>query len=316
METSTQDALTVAVIGAGLVGQGWAIVFARAGCSVTLYDIDDAILRRAMADISACLDDLEGHGLLRWAEYIRPRIELASDLRTALAGARYVQESIPEDLALKQQLFARLDSLAGPEVILASSTSAIAASQFSEGLPGRSRCLVAHPVNPPYLIPLVEVAPAPWTDPVVVERTLSLLRQVQQVPILVRHEVQGFILNRLQAALVNEAFRLVENGYASAADVDSAVRDGLGLRWSFMGPFETIDLNAPGGIRDYAQRYGEAFYEMAQSQAWPKRWSEELISLVEAERQAQLPRAALATRRRWRDRRLMTLMAQRRKSDS
>lgn len=313
--SDNQQPQHIALVGAGLVGQGWAIVFARAGFRVSLFDADSDALERAMAEISNRLDDLEAHGLLEWAEYLRPRIELTSDLESALADAMYVQESVPEDVNIKRELFARLDALADPDTILASSTSAIAASQFTEDLAGRHRCLVVHPVNPPYLVPLVEIVPAPWTDDGVVSRTQQLMNQAQQVPVLVRHEVQGFVLNRLQAALLNEAFRLVENGYASAEDVDKTVRDGLGLRWSFMGPFETIDLNAPGGVRDYAQRYGETLYEMAQSQAWPRRWSEELIHAVEVERRRFLPSTSLSARRRWRDRRLMALLAHRRKVD-
>jgi 3-hydroxyacyl-CoA dehydrogenase len=305
----------ITLIGTGLVGQGWAIVFARAGFRVTLYDNSSVALERAMAEISNRLEDLEQHGLLEWVEYIRPRIEIATDLETALHGAIYVQESVPEVLDLKREIFARLDALTDPDVILASSTSAIAASQFTESLAGRHRCLVAHPVNPPYLVPLVEIVPAPWTTPETVNRTQQLMNQAGQVPILVRHEVQGFILNRLQAALLNEAFRLVENGYASTEDVDKTLRDGLGLRWSFMGPFETIDLNAPGGVRDYVERYGQTLYEMAQSQAWPRRWSDELITAVETERRKLLPASGLASRRRWRDRRLMALLAHRRKVD-
>ena len=305
----------ITLIGTGLVGQGWAIVFARAGFRVTLYDHDIKALERAMAEISGSLEDLEQHGLLEWADYLRPRIEIATDLESALHGAIYVQESVPEVLELKREIFAALDALAPPEVILASSTSAIAASQFTENLSGRGRCVVAHPVNPPYLVPLVEIVPAPWTSADTVNRTQQLMNQAGQVPILVRHEVQGFILNRLQAALLNEAFRLVENGYASTEDVDKTIRDGLGLRWSFMGPFETIDLNAPEGVRDYAERYSQTLYEMAQSQAWAKRWSEELVTAVEAERRQLLPANNLATRRRWRDRRLMALLAHRRRAD-
>src|SRR5690606_2084294 len=119
----------------------------------------------------------------------------------------------------------------------------IPASAFTEALKNRSRCLVAHPINPPHIIPLVEIVPAPWTDPAVVERTRALMNEVGQAPIQLTREVSGFVVNRLQGALLAEAFRLVENGVCTTADVDAAVADGLGLRWSFVGPFETIDLN-------------------------------------------------------------------------
>src|SRR5262249_20259952 len=151
---------------------------------------------------------------------------------------------------------AELDRLAAPDAILASSTSTIVASRFTEKLKGRSRCLVAHPVNPPHLVPLVELVGAPWTSPKVIAKAKALYQAVGQVAIVVKKEVDGFILNRLQAVLLAEAFRLVEGGYVTPQDLDKTLKDGLGLRWSFMGPFETIELNAPGGIPDYCGRYG------------------------------------------------------------
>ena len=137
---------------------------------------------------------------------------------------------------------------ARPDAVLASSTSGIPASAFTEGLAGRARCLVAHPVNPPYLVPLVELCPAPWTDAAVVSRTRALMTSAGQVPATVNKEMDGFALNRLQGALLAEAFRLVADDVISPTDLDALVKHGLGLRWSFMGPLETIDLNAPGGL--------------------------------------------------------------------
>ncbi len=130
--------------------------------------------------------------------------------------------------------------------MLASSTSAIPASRFTEGLAGRARCLVAHPVNPPHLVPIVELCGAPWTAPATIARAERVFASVGQVPIVVRRELDGFVLNRLQGALLSEAMRLVGEGYVSADDLDKTVRDGLGLRWSFLGPMATIELNAPG----------------------------------------------------------------------
>src|SRR5690606_10729784 len=135
--------------------------------------------------------------------------------------------------------------LSDPATVLASSTSSIPASAFTEDLPGRHRCLVAHPVNPPYLIPVVELCGAPSTDAKVVEQARALMDEVKQKPVTVHKELEGFVLNRLQGALLREAFRLVQSGCVSVEDLDATVKDGLGLRWSFMGPFETIDLNAP-----------------------------------------------------------------------
>src|SRR5262249_15958249 len=161
------------------------------------------------------------------------------------------QESLPESIETKRSIFSELDRLAAPEAILASSTSTIVASLFTESLKGRHRCLVAHPDNPPHLIPLVALGGAPWTAPEIGGSAKSVYQGGGEAAIMVKGEVEGFILNRLQAVLLSEAFRLVEGGYVTPQDLDKTLKDGLGLRWSFMGPFETIELNAPGGIPDY-----------------------------------------------------------------
>ena len=295
----------IAVVGAGLIGRAWAIVFARAGHAVALHDADRAALADNLPVIDAALRDLSNAGLLE-------EPPSAGTLDDALDGAAYVQENIRETLEAKRDIFRRMDTVALPETILASSTSTIPASEITRDLAGRRRCLVAHPVNPPHLVPLVELAPAPWTSPDVVARARDLLEKAGQVPVTVTKEVQGFILNRLQAALLGEAMRLYEDGHASADDIDKCVRDGLGLRWSFMGPFETIDLNAPGGVADYAARYGTLMYEMNRTQV-ARPWGEALVKKLEAERRRSQPADTLADRQAWRDRRLMALRAHQKK---
>ena len=303
----------IAIVGAGLIGRAWAIVFARAGHQVALHDADRKALQETLPVIDASLSDLRNAGLLdEPASTVRARIRAAGSLDDALDGVAYVQENIAEVLDAKREIFRRMDTLALPETILASSTSSIPASEITRELAGRKRCLVAHPVNPPHLVPLVEIAPAPWTSAETVARTRELLENAGQVPITVKKEVQGFILNRLQAALIGEAMRLYEDGYASADDIDKCVRDGLGLRWSFMGPFETIDLNAPGGVVDYAKRYAPFMSEILRTQV-ARPWSEALVKRLEAERRRLQPADTLADRQAWRDRRLMALRARQKK---
>src|SRR5207253_7258482 len=137
-----------------------------------------------------------------------------------------------------------------------SSTSTSVESLLSETRAGLHRGLVAHPINPPQLNPLEELVGAPWTAPATIAKAKAIYEAVGQAPIVVKREIDGFILNRLQAVLLSEAFRLVGDGYVTPQDLDKTLKDGLGLRWSFMGPFETIELNAPGGIPDYCRRYG------------------------------------------------------------
>src|SRR5260370_41333302 len=298
----------IAIVGAGLIGRAWAIVFARAGREVSLYDPDPLVLPLALETIGVNLADLAESGLIADPAETIQRIALDKSLEAALHGALYVQENGPENLAIKQALFRELDRLADPGAVLASSSSALRASLFTEDLPGRARCLVAHPVNPPYLVPLVELSPAPWTSRDTVDRTRALMEAVGQVAVDLRREIPGFLLNRLQGALLGEAFRLVEQGYCGMADIDKTVKDGLGLRWSFMGPFETIDLNAPGGIADYIRRYGPAYHERAQSAGPPEKWSAALTSRLGEERRQTLPAEQLGESAAGRDRRVLALL--------
>jgi 3-hydroxyacyl-CoA dehydrogenase len=301
----------IAIVGAGLIGRAWAIVFARAGLAVSLWDKVPGVADSAMTTIGERLADLHAAGLVTEAPAaIAARITPCGTMAECVEGAIHVQENGPERLTPKQELFAELDRLCPPEAVLASSTSGIPASEFTGNLAGRGRCLVAHPVNPPYLVPLVELVGAPWTDPAVIARTRALMERVGQVPVTAFRETRGFALNRLQAALVAEAFRMVRDGVMSVEDVDRCVRDGLGLRWSFMGPFETIDLNAPGGVADYAERFGPLMGGITAEQT-PFDYDAATVARVTAERRAVLELDRIAERSAWRDRRLMALAAHR-----
>src|SRR5579883_489488 len=299
----------IAIIGSGLIGRAWAISFARGGCSVSLFDASHDAVGSALETIATLLSELEARGMLmgQSSADVRARIRAAASLEAAVEEAVHVQENTPEELEVKRQVFGALDAAAGRETVLASSTSAILPSSFTAALAGKGRCLVAHPINPPYLVPAVEIVPAPWTEPAVVERTRQRLAGIGQAPIVMRRELDGFIMNRLQGALLHEAFRLVAEGYASTEDVDIGICQGIGLRWAFMGPFETIDLNAPGGVRDYVERYERLYQTLSRSQKEPVAWRGELLDRVEAERRRRLPAADLAQRQTWRDRRLMAL---------
>ena len=302
----------IAIVGAGLIGRAWAMVFARAGHPVTMYDAQPDAVAQAQGLIRTALAELREAGLVSEPpEKIAQRIGTAATLAACVKDADYVQENTAERLEVKREVYAQMDAAAKPDCILASSTSTIQTSRFAEGLPGKHRCLVAHPVNPPHVVPVVEISPAPFTAPEVVQRTWALHAKVGQVPITVKREVEGFILNRLQAALLNEAWRLVKEDYCSVDDLDKCIKDGLGLRWAFMGPFETIDLNAPGGIPDYAARYGPKLHGMMHEVRYEP-WDPALIAKVEAERRKVMPQAQHGAREAWRDRRLMALIAHKR----
>ncbi|TVP51296.1 MAG: 3-hydroxyacyl-CoA dehydrogenase [Halomonas sp.] len=304
--------MTIGVVGAGLIGRAWAIVFARAGFSVSVYDINADALKNAGEAIRQSLMDLQQAGLVAGVDHVMKHIRFDADLTSAMQGVGYVQECGPENVEGKRAIYLELEAAVSDETILASSTSGIAASLFSDHLQHPQRCLVAHPVNPPYLIPLVEVVPTPATSEAATATTLKLMEAAHQAPILVHKEIEGFVLNRLQGALLNEALRLFRDGYVSAEDLDKTVKYGLGLRWSFMGPFETIDLNAPAGVVDYANRYGPLYHKVDQQRGDENPWDEATLNALDKERRTLLPSTDLSARHEWRDRRLMALMAHQR----
>lgn len=306
----------IAIVGSGLIGRAWATIFASHGFDVALHDVMPNVAKAARSHIGKNLHTLARHGLVADPKASLARIRVATSLADALKGVVLAQENGPETLEAKQALFAEMDRLAPPAAILASSTSYIVASRFSEALKGRARCLVAHPVNPPHLVPIVELAPAPWTDPAVVEKARRIYAKAGQVPIVLRKEMPGFVLNRLQAVLLAEAFRIVGAGVASPQDVDKTIKDGLGLRWSFMGPFETIELNAPGGIPDYCARYGASLFDMI-SQT-PSQiplgnpFAAETVEKIMAEWEGGKSPERIAALSSWRDGRLAALKAHKR----
>ena len=251
----------IAIVGAGLVGVGWAIVFARAGHPVRIFDETAAVRDGVMKLIARNVTDLKSFDLIEESvDAVLARISVQTTLNSAVADVAYVQESVFETVEVKTKVYAALDRLVPGTAVIGSSSSGIPASAFTAHCATRQRMLIAHPVNPPYLVPLVELVPAPWTDAKSVDTVFDLMTNVGQEPIRIHREVEGFVLNRLQGALLNEAWALFEEGYASAEDIDKTISVGLGLRWSFMGPFETIDLNAPAGVADYAKRLGPLYH--------------------------------------------------------
>ena len=307
---------TIAIIGAGSIGTAFAIAFARAGNTVRVQDRDAERRAAAPGEIAARLADLASFGLVQEAApTMLGRIAFTSFLGEAVAGADYVQECAPERLDLKRQLFAELDRLAPAAAVLASSSSAIQASLFAEGLPGQARCLVAHPGNPPYLLSIVEIVPAPFTSTGTVAHAERICAQAGLAPIRVRKEVEGFAFNRLQGALLREAYCLVRDGVVSVEDIDRLVRDGLGLRWSVVGPFETADLNTRGGIAAHAEKMGPAYARMGAERGQNDPWTPELVGMVEQQRRKRLPLDQWAERVAWRDRAIMAPLACRRRNN-
>jgi 3-hydroxyacyl-CoA dehydrogenase len=305
---------TIAVIGSGSIGTSWAIVFAGAGRAVRVHDIARDRLKAAEQVLVDRLEELAGFGLLgEPSDVIAGRISFTTDLAAAVHGAVHVQECIPEDREAKLEVFAAIADLASHDCVIASSSSFIPISQTASTLPGRERFLVIHPGNPPFLLRIAEICPAPFTDPVAIDRSEALLRSCGLSPVRVRIEKDGFVFNRLQGALLREAYSLIAEGVTTAADIDLLVREGLGFRWSVVGPFEAIDLNTRGGIAAHARRMLPAYVRMGAERGERQGWTDETIDAVVAERRAALPLDQWDERVSWRDGELMALLAFRRR---
>ncbi|KAK6731245.1 hypothetical protein RB195_007606 [Necator americanus] len=249
----------VAIIGSGLIGSSWATIFVSAGYSICLYDISTNQLEISKQTILQNLQKIKSEGLSRGSTTLEDapsRISTTMKLDEALADAIYAQESTCEDVEFKRKIFTEMDRYASSDIVLASSTSTIPASMFTEGLTHRSQCLVAHPVNPPLYLTLVEMVPAPWTDQNIMSKACEMMKNIGQEPVRLHHEVLGFAVNRLQFALLAEVWRLVGDDVLSPEDVDKVMSAGLGPRYAIHGPLQTIHLNA-NGIRDYLSRYGD-----------------------------------------------------------
>lgn len=295
---------TVAVVGTGLIGRSWIRVFTRAGFETRVFDPDPEQLARAVDwHIESTLADIrEDLATVREANAECRRIARCTSLEEALDGATYVQESGPEAIAAKQAIFRELDAAAAPDVVLGSSTSAHDVTVIAGGLPGAARCIVAHPVNPPHVIPLVEVLAGAETRPDVTASTVVLLRQAGMAPVVLDRFAPGFVLNRLQAAVIREAVSLVGTGVASPEVVDTVMRDGLGLRWALMGPFGTGHVNADGGAGSYYRLYGDAYRSIWKDLDPAPDFGDDVIDQIAEGATTMYGDGAVAALSAWRDR--------------
>ena len=295
----------VAIIGMGLVGRSWAVDFARAGARVALWDAMDGVVETSLSQIRQLVSDMDGAGLLNETpEAILSRINPCSTLSEALSGADYIQENTPERIEIKYDVLAAIEANAQPDAVIASSSSGLLPSAMFENIASARRCLVAHPLNPPHLIPAVELVPGPATDAASLHTARMILEEAGHVVLTLRREIAGFVMNRLQGAVLDEAFRLVEQGIVGPEDVDIALRDGLAMRWSVVGPFETVDLNAPGGVFDYIDRYGPMYDDLAIGSEGRADWKGPVRDVVTADRRARLAVDQIPARTKWRDARL------------
>jgi len=291
----------IGVVGCGIIGSSWAAIFLAAGWDVLAFDPAvpaDGVAHRIDAHF-------QSGGL---AGSHKGRLTVAAALDEFGGGLDHVQESIVEDLDAKRELFARLDAICPRSTVLATSSSALPASKIAGNLAGRSRVIVAHPATPPHAMPAVEVVPAPFTAEEVFRRTWDLLDAVGQVPVHVLREVEGFAMNRMQAALLFAMLEMIADEIVTPEGADALIRESFGMRWSMLGPFEGVHLNAPGGIRDYFTRYRPMFAALcAEGQSIDALLSRENLDRLEDYALRSVAIDKIAQRRVWRDSRLIAM---------
>ena len=273
----------VAVIGAGVIGASWAALFLASGRNVAVYDPSPTMEADVRAYIDNAWPTLSELGLVNSEP---GQLSFHQDVASAVTQADFVQESVPERIAIKHDLFARLEAALKPGAIVASSASGLRLSEMQAGWSNPSHFILGHPFNPPHLIPLVEVMGNDQTAPGVVEQAERFYALVGKVTIRVNREVRGHVANRLQAALWREAIHLVKSGVASVEDVDKAVWAGPGLRWAAMGPTMLFHLGGGSqGLESFCEKYTESFHGWWDDLGDPRLDSETSAALVEGVRQ-------------------------------
>lgn len=255
----SQDLKTVACIGGGVIGASWASLFAAYGHSVTVFDPADGAADAVNAYFERAWPTLQALGHAQ-SDTI-PKLTFTKSAETAVEGADFVQESVPERLEIKHDLFRRIEPHLAPHAVVATSASGLMVREMQDGWSDPSRFLLGHPFNPPHLIPLVELLGNDRTAPEALDIAEAFYEGCGKVTIRILDEVPGHVANRLQAALWREAISLVQNGVASVEDVDKAIWAGPGLRWAAMGPHMLFGLGAGDkGMAEFCNRYADSFH--------------------------------------------------------
>jgi 3-hydroxyacyl-CoA dehydrogenase len=301
----------IAIVGTGLIGSGWAAFYASKGFVVSLCDIDASASQAGHQRTLAHLGSLREHGLLDPDAHDRAtdNVTVTEDLSKAVENAKLIQESVTEQYDVKKDVFRRIDRASDPGAIVASSSSGLLISELQIVMDHPERSLIAHPFNPPHLIPLVELVPGTRTDPKRLAEAKAFFESLGKVPVVLEKEVPGHIANRLQAAVWREAIDLVLKGVASVADVDKALAAGPGIRWALLGPHMIFHLaGGPGGISDFIDHIGVSFdslwKDMASWTSLPAETTDALASGLEEE----AGNKTLQEIARWRDEKVVQLL--------
>lgn len=249
-----------AVIGTGVIGSAWIALFLAKGIAVVAVDPDPTAARRLRTTVARMTDALKASGLIPATALIdTDQVQFAASPGPELAGVGLVQENIPERIELKRATFAAIEAFVGPDTILASSTTALKVSDIQSACRKPGRVIAAHPINPPHLMPLVEISGGDLTESAILDRAMEFYTFIGKKPVRLAREIEGHIAGRLSAALWREAVYLVEQGIATVADIDAAVVNGPGLRWATMGPHMTYHVGGgAGGIEYYLEHLGDS----------------------------------------------------------
>ena len=309
---------SVACVGGGTIGFSWAVLFAQHGMRVNIYDISEAVLSRANGELRKAYDTLVEAGVMTAEEVAAAldRISTTTDLAQAVKDVDFVQESGPERYRIKREIYRELDQLARPEVVLASSTSAMLMTEIQSATTRPERCVVAHPYNPPHIVPLVEIVPGEATADETVEVARDFMARMGRLPVVARKECRGHIVNHMQAVLYREAKWLVGNGVATAAEIDLAFRTGPGLRLALMGPFMVGVFTSPGGLEDTMVQgkldHGQEddIPSRVERDAPPRTPENELAwaKLCVAQMEAELAETDMEQVKKWRDAKLLQIL--------
>jgi 3-hydroxyacyl-CoA dehydrogenase len=305
------DIQRVACVGAGLIGQGWATIFSSRGLEVILQDVNQEILSGSMRRIRANLGFLEIHNLLPKGdvEGALKRITTTIHIADAVGQVDYVQESVPDNYNIKRQVFRQMDASAPRHTVLASSASGLLMTEIQRVTTRPERCVLVHPVLPAHLIPTVEIAGGEQTSRETVKATREFMERMGKSPVVLNREVPGYIVNRLQAALLREAIDLVDKGIASPEEVDKAFCNGTGLRDPLIGPFLRMHL-AGNGIEGFIEHFGQSYrYRWETMETWTSIPSSALKAVVDGTKEMEIVRRkSLGEIRTWRDEMLVKLL--------
>ena len=298
----------VTIVGAGNIGSAWAALFILNGFKVKLHEKNHEVHQKSKKTIKKIINLFKESYNLDSKEIISQinNIEFFYDLSKALKGTKFVIEAINENLEEKIKIFKEISLEIDKEIVIASSSSFIPISQINVKTLNKERCLNLHPGNPPYLLRFAEIVPSKQTSRKAIGKTKSILKSIGLKPIILKKEIDGFVFNRLQGALLKEAYSLVNDNVVNASDIDSIMTIGLGLRWSVLGPFETIDLNTKGGIENHSQKMIPFYKKMFEERN--SNFEQRSIQKVISERRKLLPLEKIDSKISWRDKKLFKLL--------